>query len=243
MDGKQVKNMEKADQKLVIHFQICCELYLNICSCWKPALKFPVSSRGDAESRRRDPRESRCPPPLPPPARSEGLNPPATRLGPHKSAPRQRRGCSSATRRAGRGLGSPRAGCRGERPPGWALGGPPERARPALTSRSSGPGSRLAALAPTGTSGSRGRGRGADAAARSSPRARARPACQRGGRPSAAAAAPFLLCLGFLQPTPRPPPSPSPPSRAARPLGSAGDAARSPLRGGLRGGCCLRRAA
>lgn len=51
----------------------------------------------------------------------------------------------------------------------------------------------------------------------SSPRAGARPACQRGGRPSAAAAAPFLLSLGFLQPTPRPPPSPSPLSRGRTP--------------------------
>lgn len=41
----------------------------------------------------------------------------------------------------------------GERPPGWALRGPPARARPALTSRSGGHGQSPAALAPTGTSG------------------------------------------------------------------------------------------
>lgn len=83
----------------------------------------------------------------------------------------------------------------------------------------------------------------------SSPRAGARPACQLGGRPSAAAAAPFLLSSGFLQPTPRPPRAaaepvlalpagrtPPPPlgprSRLCRPS-AASSVAALPLTGGL----------
>lgn len=147
--------------------------------------------------------------------------------------PEARRIRSFETRRAGRGLGSPRAGRRVERPPGWALGGPPARAWPALTSRSGGPGSRLQpspARAPPDPGPRPRRRRRA-----SSPRAGARPACQLGGRPAVAAAAPFLLCLSFLQPTPRPPraePVPAlqgPHAASARPATPA----QSPLRGGL----------
>lgn len=49
MGSKQVKNMEKLDQELMIHFQICWELYQNICSkptahLYKPIMKPKATS-------------------------------------------------------------------------------------------------------------------------------------------------------------------------------------------------------
>ncbi|XP_040597887.1 translation initiation factor IF-2-like [Mesocricetus auratus] len=78
----------------------------------------------------------------------------------------------------------------------------------------------------------------------SSPRAGARPACQRGGRPSAAAAAPLSaqprLPAAHATPTAEPVPAlPGPHAPSAR----LATRAQSPLRGGLRRGRCLRRAA
>lgn len=193
-------------------------------------MKFPASRGGLSGELEAGPQGE----PLPPtPIQQPGTAPTGDTGRATQERPEARRIRSSATCRAGRGLGSPRAGRRVERPPGWALGGPPARAWPALTSRSGGPGSRLQpspGRAPPDPGPRPRRRRRA-----SSPRAGARPACQLGGRPAVAAAAPFLLCLSFLQPTPRPPraePVPAlqgPHAASARPATPA----RSPLRGGL----------
>lgn len=202
--------------------------------CRKPAgflaLKFPASRGGLSGEQEAGPQGE----PLPPtPIQQPGTAPTGDTGRATQERPEARRIRSSATCRAGRGLGSPRAGRRVQRPPGWAQGGPPARAWPALTSRSGGPGSRLQpspGRAPPDPGPRPRRRRRA-----SSPRAGARPACQLGGRPAVAAAAPFLLCLSFLQPTPRPPraePVPAlqgPHAASARPATPA----QSPLRGGL----------
>lgn len=194
--------------------------------CRKPtgflAWKFPASSRGLSREQKAGSQGEPLPPPTP--IQQPGTAPTGDTGRATQERPEARRIRSSETCRAGRGLGSPRAGRRVERPPGWALGGPPARAWPALTSRRGGSGSRLQpspGRAPPDPGPRPKRRRRA-----SSPRAGARPACQRGGRPAVAAAAPFLLCLSFLQPTPRPPraePVPRPPG-AARRLSSARDA-------------------
>lgn len=198
-------------------------------------MKFPASSRG--LSRKQE-------------ARSQGepLSP-----HPHPAA----RDCTH--RRHGSGHpGAPRGaqdllfrdvpgGPRSREPPGRVQGraaarlgprgGPPARAWPALTSRSGGPGNRLQPSpgpAPRDP-GPRPRRRRRRRRA-SSPGAGARPACQRGGRPAVAAAAPSLLCLSFLQPTPRPPRAgpvpalPGPHAASARPATPAWSLSAAGLR-------------
>lgn len=103
-------------------------------------MKFPASSRGLSGKQEAGSQGE----PLPPaPIQQPGTAPTGDTGRVTQERPEARRIRSSETCRAGRGLGSPRAGRRVERPPGWALGGPPARTWPALTSRSGGPGSRL----------------------------------------------------------------------------------------------------
>lgn len=117
--------------------------------------------------------------------------------------PQTQRGCSYQAPPAGQGLRSPKRGHGSERPPGWALRGPPVRVRLPLTSLGGGapasPCAAVAALRPTRTAS---RGPGAER-----PRRRrelpsepgAGPACQRRARPLAAvAAAPFCSSFSLL---------------------------------------------
>lgn len=190
-------------------------------------------------SRRKDRRENRSPPP--PPFNSQGLNPPATLVEPHRGAPR--RAGAAPPRRVGR------AEVKGAPGPGVGTSGRQAGPLGALP-RGFGPHSHPAAAVRTATSNPRPDGRLRSRGRRSrasSPRAGARPARQRGGRPSAAAAAPFLLCLCFLQPTPRPPraaaePVPALPGPHA-PSARLATRTQPPLRGRLRCRCCLGRAA
>lgn len=61
MGGKQVKNMEKLDQELMIHFQIRWELYQNICS--KPTASL-VQTYYETKSNLRFPSSHLCFPSL-----------------------------------------------------------------------------------------------------------------------------------------------------------------------------------
>ena len=128
-----------------------------------------------------------------------------------EDAARGRRDCSYPAPPPGHDLRSPWSGQASERPPGWALGGPPVRVLLPLTSlggedRAS-PCAAIAALRPDARRKSGPRGRVAEAAARTDERAGSRPSLSApreavsGGRclpPSAP------LPLSFLQPTPLP---------------------------------------
>lgn len=173
-------------------------------------------------SRRRDRRENRSPPPTPP-FSSQGLNPPATRVEPHRSAPR--RAGAAPPRRVGR------AEVKGA--PGPGVGASGRQAGPSgALPRGLGPHSHPAAAVPTAASNprpdgrlrSRGRGRDAEAARARPEPGPAQPVSAAGGRRR-----PRLprFCSASASCSPRHahrarPPSPSPPSRGRTPpqLGS-----------------------
>lgn len=175
-------------------------------------------------SRRRDRRENRSPPT--PPFSSQGLNPPATRVEPHRSAPR--RAGAAPPRRVGR------AEVKGA--PGPGVGASGRQAGPSgALPRGLGPHSHPAAAVPTAASNprpdgrlrsrSRSRGRGRDAeAARARPEpGPAQPVSAAGGRRRprlprfCSASASCSPRHAHRRARPRPP-------GAARPLSSAHDA-------------------
>lgn len=137
---------------------------------------------------------------FPLPASETGCTDRATR-----DRPQALKGCSFTVPRVGQGLRSPGTRHGSERPPGWALAGPPVRARLPLTSLGGEDPAcpcAAAALRPDGClkTGSGAHGpEVADAAARTPGAPGARPACQRRGRPlAAAAAAPFCSSSSLL---------------------------------------------
>lgn len=123
--------------------------------CWEPALKFPASSRGEAGSRGRDRRENRRP--STPIQQQPGTEPTGDTDRATQERPEAGRGCrcSSATRRASRGLGSPpgrvQEGASGRQagPSGALPRGLDPHSHPAAAVT----GSRLQPSPPTGTSG------------------------------------------------------------------------------------------
>lgn len=115
----------------------------------------------------------------PPPRDQAAITPTRCTDRTTRTRPQTHRGCSYQAPPAGQGLQSPGSGHRSERPPGWALRGPPVRVRLPLTSLGGGdrasPCAAVAALRPTRAAKSRPRSRATEVAARTPERAGRRP--------------------------------------------------------------------